>query len=155
PSQRHRSLFQLYRELFRFLAGHRATLVTAMMALSAATVLKLVPPAATKIVIDYILLGRPLPPNVPSWLPLPSPPKARLLLLGVAVLAVSVLGSAVLLVGRWLATRTVKRVQVAVRRKVFEHAARLPLHRVYQLKAGGAASLLREDAGGVGDLVFS
>jgi ATP-binding cassette subfamily B protein/subfamily B ATP-binding cassette protein MsbA len=31
----------------------------------------------------------------------------------------------------------------------------LPLHRVYQLKSGGTASLLREDAGGVGELVFS
>jgi ATP-binding cassette subfamily B protein/subfamily B ATP-binding cassette protein MsbA len=155
PSQRSRSLFQLYRELFGILAGHRATLLTALAAFSVATMLKLVPPAATKIVIDFILLGRPLPPNVPNWLPVPSAPRARLVLLVGVVLAVSVLGSAVLLVGRWLATRTVKRVQVAVRRKVFEHAARLPLHRVYQLKAGGAASLLREDAGGVGDLVFS
>ena len=52
-------------------------------------------------------------------------------------------------------TRTTKRVQVAVRRKVYEHAMRLPLHRVYQLKSGGASSLLREDAGGVGELIFS
>ena len=29
------------------------------------------------------------------------------------------------------------------------------LHRVYQLKSGGASSLLREDAGGVGELIFS
>jgi ATP-binding cassette subfamily B protein/subfamily B ATP-binding cassette protein MsbA len=46
-------------------------------------------------------------------------------------------------------------LQVAVRRAVFAHAVRLPLHRIYQLKSGGAASLLREDAGGVGELVFS
>ena len=32
---------------------------------------------------------------------------------------------------------------------------RLPLHRVYELKSGGALSLLREDAGGVGELIFS
>src|SRR5690606_13838900 len=31
----------------------------------------------------------------------------------------------------------------------------LPLHRVYQLKSGGATSILREDAGGVGELIFS
>jgi len=30
----------------------------------------------------------------------------------------------------------------------------LPLDRVYRIKSGGAASLLREDAGGVGELVF-
>ncbi len=42
-----------------------------------------------------------------------------------------------------------------MRKRVFEHAVRLPLHRVYTLKSGGVASILREDAGGVGDLVFS
>ena len=34
-------------------------------------------------------------------------------------------------------------------------SSRLPLHRVYQLKSGGVASILREDAGGVGELMFS
>jgi ATP-binding cassette, subfamily B, bacterial len=71
------------------------------------------------------------------------------------VLGVSVLGTAVSLWGRWRATLASKRVQVAVRRRVFEHAVRLPLDRIYQLKSGGAASLLREDAGGVGELIFS
>ena len=42
-----------------------------------------------------------------------------------------------------------------MRRQVYEHAMRLPLHRVYELKSGGATSLLREDAGGVGELIFS
>ena len=65
------------------------------------------------------------------------------------------LGKFLGLSSRWQATRTTKRVQVAVRRKVYEHAMRLPLHRVYQLKSGGASSLLREDAGGVGELIFS
>ena len=57
--------------------------------------------------------------------------------------------------GRWQATRITKRVQLAYRKRVFDHAVRLPLHRVYELKSGGVASILREDAGGVGDLVFS
>ncbi len=48
-----------------------------------------------------------------------------------------------------------KRLQVSVRKKVFDHAVRLPLHRVYELKSGGVASILREDAGGVADLIFS
>ncbi len=70
-------------------------------------------------------------------------------------MVVSVLGKVLGLSSRWQATRATKRVQVAVRRKVYEHAMRLPLHRVYQLKSGGASSLLREDAGGVGELIFS
>ncbi|MCA8997246.1 MAG: ABC transporter ATP-binding protein, partial [Planctomycetaceae bacterium] len=36
----------------------------------------------------------------------------------------------------------------------FEHAVRLPLTRVQDLKSGGMASLLREDTGSIGDLVF-
>src|SRR5258708_28636730 len=52
-------------------------------------------------------------------------------------------------------TRATKRVKVAVRKNVFVHAARLPLHRVYALKSGGGASILREDAGGVAELIFS
>ena len=68
---------------------------------------------------------------------------------------VSVLGKVLGLSSRWQTTQATKRVQVAVRRKVYEHAMRLPLHRVYQLKSGGASSLLREDAGGVGELIFS
>ena len=57
--------------------------------------------------------------------------------------------------GRWLATLTTKRLQSRLRKRVFEHAVRLPLHRVYQLKSGGATSILREDAGGVPELIFS
>src|SRR5207248_7256721 len=57
--------------------------------------------------------------------------------------------------GRWQTTRITKRVQASYRRTVFDHAVRLPLHRVYDLKSGGVASILREDAGGVGELVFA
>ena len=151
----HRSLARLYRELLRVLAGDRASVVAALLILSGATLLKLAPPAATKLVIDYVLLARPLPPDLPAWLPIPTTPRGRLLALVGVVLVVTALGVGLSLAARWLATRTTKRVQVRMRRRAFEHASRLPLHRIYQLKAGGAASLLREDAGGVGDLVFS
>ena len=152
---RHRSIGRLYLELFRILRGHRTSIALALATLSMATTLRLVPPAATKLVIDYVLLGRAMPPNVPAWLPIPETPRGRLFALVGTVFIVSVLGTAIGLWGRWLATRASKRLQVTTRRRVFEHAARLPLHRVYQLKAGGAASLLREDAGGVGELIFS
>jgi len=147
----------LYRELYRLLKGHRLALALAFVGLSLSTLLKLIPPAATKAVIDYVVLARPLPDAVTAWSPIaiPESPKIRLVLLVGLVLAVSVLGKVLGLTSRWRATRATKRVQVAVRRKVYEHAMRLPLHRVYELKSGGASSLLREDAGGVGELVFS
>jgi ATP-binding cassette, subfamily B, bacterial len=143
--------------LYAVLSGHRRTIVIALLGVSIATVLKLVPPAATKAAIDYALLGNPIPESVVAWSPvaIPTSKQSRLLLLVVIVFVVSVIGKILGLSTRWQMTRASKRVQVAVRRRVYEHAMRLPLHRVYQLKSGGAASLLREDAGGVGELIFS
>jgi ATP-binding cassette subfamily B protein/subfamily B ATP-binding cassette protein MsbA len=156
-STTHRSLPVLYRELYRILKGHRRTLALSLLALSLATLLKLIPPAATKAAIDYVLLAHPIPPVVQRWSPIPVPesPKLRLAALVAVVTVITILGTMAGLWSRWHATRTTKRIQVAVRRKVYEHAMRLPLHRVYQLKSGGASSLIREDAGGVGELVFS
>jgi len=45
-------------------------------------------------------------------------------------------------------------IRMAVRKQTFEHAIRLPLYRVQELKSGGAASIVRQDAEGVGDLLF-
>ena len=83
PAGRHRSLPVLYRELYRILRGHRRAIALALLGLSASTLLKLVPPAATKAVIDYVLLARPLPPSMERWSPLPIPdsPRLRLLIL--------------------------------------------------------------------------
>lgn len=160
PVIKHRSLRRLYRALYDVLAGSRGALAFALLMLGVATLLKLVPPAATKIVIDNVLLRRPIEDAFPSALRVfaggfPTDPKAQLVTLVGLVMLVSVIGTLIGMASRWIATRTSKRVQVTVRRRVFEHAERLPLHRVYQLKSGGTSSLLREDAGGVGELVFS
>src|SRR5258706_3441347 len=48
----HRSLGRLYRELNRLLRGQRLAIAGALAILSFSTLLKLVPPAATKLVID-------------------------------------------------------------------------------------------------------
>ena len=157
PPVQHRPLTQLYRELYRLLIGYRLTIALALVGSSIATLLKLIPPFVTKAVIDYVILANPLPARVVFWSPisLPESPKALLVALVGLVLVVSVLGKLLGLSTRWYTTKTTKRIQVAMRRKVYEHAMRLPLHRVYQLKSGGASSLLREDAGGVGELIFS
>jgi ATP-binding cassette subfamily B protein len=157
PALRNRSLRELYRELYRLLQGRRATLALALLSLSVATALKLVPPAATKAAIDYVLMGRPIPGSLSRRSPvaIPDDPLLRLRLLVVVVAVVTVVATLIGLWSRWIATRTTKRVQIDVRRKVYDHAMRLPLHRVYALKSGGASSLLREDAGGVGELIFS
>ena len=80
---KHRSLTRLYRELYRLLIGYRLTIALALVGASMATLLKLIPPAATKAVIDYVILAHPLPAGVVAWSPvsLPDSPKARLVAL--------------------------------------------------------------------------
>ena len=56
--------------------------------------------------------------------------------------------------GRCHATRVTKLVQLSVRRHFLAHAMRLPLHRIQELRSGGVASILRQDADSVGELVF-
>jgi ATP-binding cassette, subfamily B, bacterial len=154
-SPRNRSFWTLLTEFLRLLRGMRLQLAFALATLSVSTLLKLVPPAATKIVIDNVLGGKPITSDWLQWL---NPQAGRghlLLVLAAGVLVVSLLQSLIHLCSRWTATRATKRVQAVMRKRAFEHAARLPLHRVYLLKSGGVTSILREDAGGIGDLVFS
>ena len=158
PPPKHRSLARLYRELYGLLAGYRSAIALALLGLTMASLLKLIPPAGDQggHRLRHRWHGR---CRHGSWrgarFALPASPKARLIVVVALVFVVSVLGKILALTSRWRATKATKNVQVAVRRKVYEHAMRLPLHRVYQLKSGGASSLLREDAGGVGELIFS
>jgi ATP-binding cassette subfamily B protein/subfamily B ATP-binding cassette protein MsbA len=58
-------------------------------------------------------------------------------------------------IARWQITRVTKRVQAQWRAQAFEHALRLPLHRIQHYKTGGMASVLREDAGLAGELLMT
>ncbi len=147
-----RSSWQLVKSFFQLLRGQRAAMAFALGTLTVATLLALVPPAATKVIVDYVLGDEQMPEFVPAWVPREQWP--LLMTLTVAVLAISLVKLLVHIWGRWHATRVTKLLQMSVRKKVFSHVMRLPLHRIQELKSGGAASILRQDAGSVGDLVF-
>src|SRR6185312_14427421 len=153
---RSRTFFKLLWQFWGLLQGHRRMLSIALVSLSISTLLGLLPLYGTKIVFDNVLRENPLPLHLPHWVHLPQGTRQELLT-GVAVgmVLLAVLSETFGLWGRWQTTRITKRVQVSVRKTVFDHAVRLPLHRVYELKSGGVASILREDAGGVADLIFS
>ncbi len=153
--RRTRSFGRLLVEFLRLLREHYGALAFAMATLTVATVLRLGPPLATKVVIDNVLTAGQLPRWWTETWQLPSDRYQVLYLIGGAIVGISLVATAIHLCGRWFATKAVNRVQVAIRRRVFAHAVRLPLHRVYQLKSGGATSLLRDDAGAVSELVFS
>jgi len=151
---RHRTAWALLRQFWNLLETQRKPILVALGLTTVATILRLIPPAATKLIVDYVLGDKPLPEwmQQSGW----SITNRGQLLAAIAVvlLVVTFIRATVQLYSRWIATRSTKRLQLAVRRKVFEHAVRLPLHRVHALKSGGAASLLREDAGSIGELVF-
>jgi ATP-binding cassette subfamily B protein/subfamily B ATP-binding cassette protein MsbA len=152
---RQRSFATLLWEFLRLVRGHRRAIAFALVTLTVATIFKLAPPAATKLAIDYVLGDRTLPGFWTERLPLPQSRLSLLVCIAVAVVVLSIAATLIQLWGRWYATRAVNRMQAGLRKTVFEHAVRLPLHRIFQLKSGGAASILREDAGNVSDLIFS
>ena len=151
-SQRDRSSWTLVREFLSLLRGHRGSIIFSMATLTVATILALIPPAAVKLVVDYVLTSKPLPAAVPDWIP--REPWPLLLWIIGSILVISFVKLFLHIWGRWHATRVTKLLQMSIRKQVFEHAARLPLHRIQELKSGGAASILRQDAGSVGELVF-
>lgn len=156
PPPRQRSFWMLLREFWAQLGEHRRKVIFALLTLTVSTLLGLIPPVGTKLTIDYVLTDPPLelPPQLSSWIGHWTPMQ---LLWGIAigVIVVTLLRTVIHVWGRWYATKAVNMVQAQLRRRVFEHAMGLPLHRIQALKSGGATSLIREDAGGVADLIFN
>ena len=150
--RRERTTWNLVASFFGLLRGQRAALGFALATLTISTILALIPPATTKIVIENVLGNEPLPARLAEWLP--SDRWSLLVAIVVGVFTISVLRLTLHVWGRWHATRVTKLLQLSIRKKVFAHVMRLPLHRVQELKSGGAASILRQDAGSVGELVF-
>ncbi len=153
-NRRSRSFFPLLASFLSLLHGHRLTLGLALLTLSISTLLGLLPLYGSKLVVDNVLDSKPLPAAM-ARLHLPANPRSLLAIVGLLMILLTLASILLSVWGRWQTTRISKRVQTSYRRRVFDHAVRLPLHRVYEIKSGGVASILREDAGGVGDLVFS
>jgi ATP-binding cassette, subfamily B, bacterial len=170
-SRSHRSFWKLFREFWKLLAGFRGSLYLGLATLTVSTLLSLVPPLGTKLAIDSALTDPPRP--LPEWL-VPwvgglgigglgvsdsgsgEPGRFALLVwITVVVVVVTCVRIAFHLWGRWACTKAVNQVQTSIRQRVFTHMLNMPLHQVQQLKSGGSASLLREDAGGIADLIFS
>lgn len=149
-----RSAWLLIREFWGLLGKRRRAVLVALACVTVSTVLGLIPPAATKFVIDYVIGDHELSAGWLARFPQLANKYTLLTVVLVGMVFVGAIKNSVALWGRWIATRVTKQMQSSVRRRAFDHAVRLPLHRVQELKSGGAASLLREDAGSVGELIF-
>src|SRR5688572_12605013 len=84
--RRDRSTSALVRSFFQLLQGQRLSLALSLVTLTFATLLALIPPAATKFVLDNVLGGKPLPAGVPDWVPREPWPLLVTIILGVFVL---------------------------------------------------------------------
>ncbi len=154
--ERDRKFWELFSQFLNLTAKHRRQICVALALLTMGIGLRLIPPLGTKLAIDSALTTP--PKKLPAWLqalPLPTDPMQLLLSIAGLVVVVTVISTLVHLSSRWIATRAVNQTQIDIRRRVFEHAIKLPLNNVYDMKSGGVASLIREDAGGVADLIFS
>ena len=149
-----RSSGQLIRQFLLLLRPFRTSVIWILLSVTASTLIGLLPPVGTKFIIDYGLSGKPLPDFFKSRFPWLTEPKSLLFATVLAVSFVTLLKILIHIWGRWYATLISKQIQLNLRRRVFEHAVRLPLHRVHELRSGGVASILREDGGSVGELVF-
>lgn len=143
---------------FSLLGRRRIPILFSLATLTIATLLGLLPPAATKIAIDYAFTSTPLPPAADRFIPeswgITDDPKRLLVAIGIGLFALALITVGVSLAGRWQATKATRTLAVDLRKRVFDHTVRFPLDRINELRSGGVASLLREDAGGVADLVF-
>lgn len=144
---------ELIGRFFRLLGPFRWQIVGCLLSVSISTGLALIPPATTKFLVDYVLQSK-APASLVERFPAFADPRNLLLATVAFVVTVSMAKIMVHIWGRWYATKITKRIQLSVRRRVFEHAVRLPLHRVQEIRSGGVASILREDGGSVGELVF-
>jgi len=149
-----RDLFKLFWSLLD--RNRRPVFFAALTTLTLATLVGLALPASSKIAIDYILLSPPAAPGpeaLPTWLPRDR--MTLIFMLSAAMIAVTLTSLSLNIWGRWQTTKMTKRLQVILRKRVFEHAVRLPMGRIHELRSGGVASILREDAGGAAELLFS
>ncbi|MFO0918681.1 MAG: ABC transporter ATP-binding protein [Planctomycetaceae bacterium] len=154
PRRSHRSAWVLIRSFWDLMIGQRTAAIFSLATVTISTLLGLLPPAATKFIIDYVIGEKTLSSSWLERFPQFADRQTLLTVVLAGVVLVGLIRSGIHLWGRWVATRATKQLQTAIRRRVFDHAVRLPLHRSQELKSGGTTSLLREDGGSVGELMF-
>ncbi|CAN5728632.1 ABC transporter ATP-binding protein [soil metagenome] len=153
-----RSFAELLRAFLPLLREHWGKCATAVGTVLVTALLGLLTPLGAKITLDYVIAPTPAKLAQLEAHGYGTDASSRIALgwwVALATFGLALMASAVGTVGRYQMTRLNKLVQARVRRDVFEHMSRLPLHRLSALKSGGVASILRDDAGIVGEMLFS
>src|SRR5262245_9994111 len=96
-----RSATQLAWQFFHLLRAYRFQTFLILLSAAVATLIGLLPPAGTKVVIDYGLNHQPLPQRWLSRFPSLADPKQLLLFVVIAVSVISLVKIVIQLWGRW------------------------------------------------------
>lgn len=150
-ASRNRRFSSLLGAFWGLIGRGRPVVAFALVTRTITALLALIPPALIGVLVNHVLdvgardvvLGFLMPDRV-----------TLLWLVAGAMLVVALLETIFGITGRWMLTRVTRVFAADMKRRAFEHASRLPLHRIHQLKSGGLTAILREDAGTVADLTF-
>lgn len=149
---RTRSTLELIGAFWGLLKGLRLPIALSLLATTAASLLRLAPPAATGLALDQVL-GERRASVVVAGFHLPAAPLALLATVALGLIVLALAAAAVATWGRYLNALTLRRFQSRLRRRVFAHCLRMPLHRIRSYQSGGLAGLLREDVAGAVNLM--
>ena len=114
--KRNRSVKALLKTFFSLLGRRRLPILFSLGTLTIATLLGLLPPAATKIAIDYAFTRTPLPPSLAGFVPeswgIVDDPKRLLVAIAIGLVFLALLTVGVSLAGRWQATKATRTLAV-------------------------------------------
>ena len=149
-----RSAWRLIAAFRHQLRGCGRALVVILISSAIATVLGLLPLYGMKIIFDNALAAKPLPETYASWPGVPDDPRSLLwaVVTGMFVLTIFALG--VRTYSNRAAFRLQRHIAVAARRRLLNHALRMPLHRLRQISSGGVSFVIRHDGNAIGDMVM-
>ncbi|MBX9737328.1 MAG: ABC transporter ATP-binding protein/permease [Phycisphaerales bacterium] len=150
-----RSFWELVRRFAPLLKGHEGKFGVSIASVVIAALIALVTPIGAKITLDYAIA--PGAAQLEQLERMGWSERRLELAWWIALISVGIVIISLIVgtIGRYQMTRLSKLLQSEVRRRVFGHLSTLPLHRLSSLKSGGVSSILRDDAGVVGEMLFS
>ena len=149
-----RSAWQLIAAFRHQLRGCGRALAVILVSSAIATVLGLLPLYGMKVIFDNALAAKPLPEPYASWPGVPGDPKALLWTVVTGMFVLTLLALVVRTYSNRVAFRLQRHIAVAARRRLLNHALRMPLHRLRQLSSGGVSFIVRHDGNAIGDMVM-
>jgi ATP-binding cassette subfamily B protein len=139
--------------LMRLLRPHWKLLAVAFTAMLVQSAADLLEPWPLKIVFDYVLGSKKMPPWLAEWMP--GDALAVLNVAAAAVIAIAIVGAISSFTEKYLSTTVAKRIGYELRHMLYHHVQRLSLSFYEQRKTGDMVVRLTSDIDATEDLISS